>query len=173
MKKKAQSELQIPDDIKTSVPEDSNSKYMSAHSYDYQKLKEVFNNDLKPLAFESEYKFHEENIDEEDLSPEGFYKLFGLKQIEFLKHEDLLDVKSKMMIKNEYDIMEEEKNENKNIDDLSKEIIYAEYMLQNFVIPENNVRRKRLTISLQQNNSYLLPSKLQEFVYFRVSFNLK
>ena len=97
-----------------------------------------------------------------DLSTEGFHKLFGLKHLEYLNPEDTLEIKSKTMFEKEMASLEEEKVYDSSIDELSKEILYTEYLMNNFVVNENNTKKSKLTYKLKESDAFLKSEKFQE-----------
>jgi len=161
MKKKAQTEMPIPEDL-TDVKAFSNPKYDAISSSAYHQMKEAFLNSLKPLGYDSGFKFHDNLVDDMDLSNEGFHKLFGLKHIEHLNPEDTLEIKSKIMFEKEMASLEEEKVYDSGIDELSKEILYTEYLMNNFVVNENNTKKSKLTYKLKESDAFLKSEKHQE-----------
>ena len=153
----------IPENLE-SLNTDDDQKYVSVPSFGFEELKELVLQNLKPLCPKSKYKFNDQSIDSQELSTEGYYKLFGLKHIEYIHPEDALEVKAKAMLSRELEDSEEEKGQLEENDDVSKEMAYFEYLLQNFVIPENNVRKEKLTYKMKEDNAFLKPLKLQEYV---------
>jgi len=161
MKKKAQTEMPLPEDL-TDIKAFSNPKYDAISSFDFHKIKDEFLNGLKPQNYNPDWKFNDHNIDELDLSAEGFHKLFGLKHLEYLNPEDTLDIKAKVMFGKEMAALEEQKIFDSGIDELSKEILYTEYFMNNFLVNENNTKKSKLTYKLKESDAFLKSEKLLE-----------
>lgn len=162
MKKKAQNEMPVPEDAAETIDTSTDPKYTAIFAGQNEQLKDLVQTNLKPHTFKSKYKFNDQNVDYQELSTEGFHKLFGLKHIEPLMAEDIQTIKARNMLSHELNKMEEEKEDKKELSELSKEIVYIRYLLQQFVVPENNVRREKFTYKMKEDFALPKTNKLQE-----------
>jgi hypothetical protein len=148
MKKKAQTELDLPENL-DSINEESNPKYVAIASHKNKELKSIFNESLKTLGNKPGYRFMEDPIDEEELSHQKFYTLFGLKHVDYLTNEESQELKTRAMMEEELQEILEAR-ENKEIDEITREMISYSYLLYQFVVPENNARKERTMAKVKE-----------------------
>jgi len=164
MKLKGQAAMKMPEDLEK-LKEETSRKYNIYSVNNQEEIKQQCQEILEPIKANSCFSFFEEGIEEDSLSAEGYYKLFGLKHLDFLTPEELYYVKAREMFRKELESLEEqEKLENgEEMDDLSKELIFHSYVLNEFVIPENNIRRDKVSTKqrLEEHNQNTL-HKLRE-----------
>jgi hypothetical protein len=140
------------------------TKYNFISSYKSKELKNEYLESLKPLGYKTKARYNDECIDDEELSKEGFYKLFGLKHVDFLSKEEAQEFKARAMF--EQDLPEILKP-GQEIDELTKEILFLDYLLYQFSIPENNARKEKLICKMrEEDHSYSSYTKLQEYDSF-------
>lgn len=170
MKKKAQNELPLPENLEfqNTMTDD---KYAFIPSHKTPELKNELSESLKILMNKTKFKFNDGDIDDEELSNDGFYKLFGLKHVDFITKEDVLEYKARVMfqedmkeLKETYGIPEP--------DQLTTEILFLDYLLYQFSIPDSNTRKERLICKMrEEDHNYGSLGKLQEYNnYFKLNF---
>lgn len=144
MKVKGEKAIKIPENL-DKIKKEKNPKYSIFSPKKHKEIIRNFEDSLKPLETDSQYKFFDQSIQNESLNPEHFHKLFGLKHIDYLNSEDLLQIKAKTTFEKELASLKKPlKGEVARMDDITKEIVFVNFELNQFVIPENNVRKERI-----------------------------
>jgi len=163
MKMKGQMAMKFPENIEN-LKEHKNIKYSICESHKPKEIKENFQQSLKALSSKSSPKYYDEGIEFEDLGPDGYEKLFGLKHVDYLDTSDLLDMKAKVLFQKEFEeIKTKEHIENSEMNNITKEILYTNFLLNEFVVPENNLRKEKvMRTNKEDDQSHLVLHRLQE-----------
>jgi hypothetical protein len=106
-KKKAQTEMKLPETLEfpTTITDD---KYNVIASHNTSLLRQQGLDSVKPLMHKTKARFNEACIEDEELSKEGYHKLFGLKHVDVLTDEEAQDYKSRIMFDSDFKELEEQ-----------------------------------------------------------------
>ena len=164
MKLKGQMAMKFPEDI-NNIPGNSNIKYDICESHKHKELKEKIHEPFEVLSSKAPYKFYDDGIEFENLGSDGYEKLFGLKHIDYLDSGDLQDMKAKALFQRELEEIKEKKytDETEINSSVMKELLYSNYLLNEFIVPENNLRKERILKTHKEDDQHLITlHKLQE-----------